>query len=1170
MKTISGNPACYLMVLASAIATCSTAWGQEEPSVASEYRGAIEPTTLAEVFGQGVRETEWRSPTQEQAGFHLPTGFSIELFASEPQIAKPLNMAFDHRGRLWISNTLEYPYPAKEGEAPRDSILILEDTDGDGVADRSQTFADQLNIPMGLLPVADGVICFSIPNIWHLKDTNGDDVADERIKLLGPFDTTRDTHGMINAMRRGSDGWIYACHGFNNQSTVTARDGSKITLISGNTFRFREDGSQIQQFTSGQVNPFGMTQDEFGNWYTADCHSKPLTALLPGGCYPSFGRPHDGMGFAPEMMSHLHGSTAISGLAYYLDAAFPKSYQRKFYSGNVMTSRINCNSIEWTGSTAHAIEQPDFLTSDDPWFRPVDIQIGPDGAMYVADFYNKIIGHYEVPLEHAGRDRTSGRIWRISYVGAGEALSRSTEKDALPSSDDNWDQSAAAKLRFERSVAAGLEPTGRLAKAIWLERTGQLDVDGLRALDLGWLDDHEATLLLRAARGWPSELQSPLREIALTSWHHNDNQRLRAAVEFLGVAGHASDVWLLLATGVDSTASQDTALLHSSRLAVRRLMQDDEILRAAEQVFSNPMPERQSERDMLLDILPGVGTPAAGQALLKYLEANAEVDEASLANTTQLLLPTLNAQGLTMRRLLGVYERASLGRPMELADRYSKLCTEFAALHGEITEPMREFGRNLIFDQLAPELARRNPTEQIRWLDGKGKSWPKQDRFLPSGKAVSLRSTHPLGETYTGRLRSEVFRCPPQLSFWIAGHNGRPDEPNDHTCSVRLIAEQTQAVLERVEPPRSDVAATVQWNLTRWQGQPVWLEIVDESPLDAYAWLAAGQFSMDSLNIDDEAPSVESLDSLLRAGCLRGHSDEAWEMLDGLQLEPRTATRLKAGLAYGAGQPFVATLFQQAAELGRFDLAASNLLDTDQSNAVQFDTLQFELAKELCASATSAQQSDLAKKWTNSATGCELAAKLIRAGYLNRFAMAGVEHLPKGVNEESLAFLQRALSELPAGASSGPPVEIRVTELDWSMAQASEGKNLFEQHCAVCHQLAGVGKTIGPQLDGAIVRGVLRLGEDILDPNRNVDQAFRQTSLLLSNGSVVAGLAQDQPDGTVRLTTADGKTTRFGSEQIEDRRTSQQSFMPSNFAELLNDQQLGSLLLFLTETSTKP
>ena len=256
------------------------------------------------------------------------------------------------------------------------------------------TFADGLNIPMGLYPYGDGVICFSIPNIWHLRDTDGDDRADSREILYGPFDCTRDTHGMCNAFNRGLDGWLYACHGFNNQSTVAGQDGHQVTMQSGNTFRVRLDGSRIEHLGHGQVNPFGMTFDRLGDLFTADCHTKPINLILPGGYHDSFGKPHDGLGYVPNIMEHLHRSTGIAGIALGEATHFPAAYQTSSFGGNVVTSRINRNRLLRRGSSITAQEEPDFLVTSDPWFRPVDLQVGPDGARYVADFYNAIIGHY--------------------------------------------------------------------------------------------------------------------------------------------------------------------------------------------------------------------------------------------------------------------------------------------------------------------------------------------------------------------------------------------------------------------------------------------------------------------------------------------------------------------------------------------------------------------------------------------------------------------------------------------------------------------------------------------------------------------------------------------------------------------------------------------------------
>jgi hypothetical protein len=170
-------------------------------------------------------------------------------------------------------------------------------------------------------------------------------------------------------------------------------------------------------FAHGQVNPFGLTFDPLGNLYSADCHTRPQYLLLRGAHYPSFGKPDDGLGFGPEMIAHDHGSTGIAGTVYYAADHFPPAYRGTLFNGNPVTNKVNHDTLEWHGSSPRAVEQPDFLTSDDPWFRPVDLVLGPDGALYLADFYNRIIGHYEVDLAHPGRDRTSGRIWRIVYRG---------------------------------------------------------------------------------------------------------------------------------------------------------------------------------------------------------------------------------------------------------------------------------------------------------------------------------------------------------------------------------------------------------------------------------------------------------------------------------------------------------------------------------------------------------------------------------------------------------------------------------------------------------------------------------------------------------------------------------------------------------------------------------
>ncbi len=422
-----------------------------------------------------IRETPALSPEAERAALHVPPGFEVQLFAAEPQINKPINLAFDAKGRLWVSSTVEYPYAAdkKRWSDPqgtrvqdsRDAIKILEDTDGDGHADKVTVFADGLNIPTGVLPWHKpehkaGCIAFSIPNIWYFADTDGDDRADHREVLFGPLGYEKDTHGMCSSFRLGLDGWIYATHGFNNTSRFEVRSDRSVRsdpsqpleFHSGNVFRFRPDGSAVEKYTSGQVNPFGLAWDRYGNLYSADCHSSPVYQLIRGAHYPSFGKPHDGLGFAPVMCQHTHGSTGICGIVYLDGGVWGPEWDDHILLGNCVTSRVNHDHVTFTGSTPKANEQLDFITSDDPWFRPVDLQLGPDNALYIADFYNKIIGHYEVPLDHQGRDKTRGRIWRVVKKTGTTKREPITSMDlndwrkALESSSPNTQRAILAKM----------------------------------------------------------------------------------------------------------------------------------------------------------------------------------------------------------------------------------------------------------------------------------------------------------------------------------------------------------------------------------------------------------------------------------------------------------------------------------------------------------------------------------------------------------------------------------------------------------------------------------------------------------------------------------------------------------------------------------------------------
>ena len=330
-------------------------------------------------------------------------------------------MAFDARGRLWVSRDRRVPLPdagrARAATRSRSSRTSADD----GRARKITTFADGLNIPIGVLPLSGRRQGRQRPGLQHPQrlppdaTRDGDGKADRREPFYATYGFA-DTHGMTNSFTWGFDGWVYACHGFTNTSTIKGADGRPITMQSGNTYRMKPDGSHLEQWTWGQVNPFGLCFDPLGNLYSCDCHSQPIYQLLRGATIPSFGKPHDGLGFGPEAITFYHDSTAIAGIAYYAADHYPPAYRDAAFIGDVVTNRVNQFRLEWHGSSPRG-DQARLPAVRRPWFRPVDVKLGPDGALYIADFYNRIIGHYEVPLTHPGRDRERGRIWRIVCRG---------------------------------------------------------------------------------------------------------------------------------------------------------------------------------------------------------------------------------------------------------------------------------------------------------------------------------------------------------------------------------------------------------------------------------------------------------------------------------------------------------------------------------------------------------------------------------------------------------------------------------------------------------------------------------------------------------------------------------------------------------------------------------
>jgi len=777
-----------------------------------------------------VRESEPLPPAEQVKKFKLPPGFSAQLIASEPVINKPMNLAFDDKGRLWCTSSAEYPWAIKpekwtspEGAlaSSKDKIVIFSDSDGDGVVDKPTVFADNLNIPIGVLPYKNGCIAWSIPNIWRLEDTDGDGKCDKRTVLFGPLGWEMDTHGMVSSLIMGPDGWIYATHGFNNTSHFEVRPennpaaanrpkkptpsaqntgvprseldyGFSLDLHSGNVFRFKPDGSAVEPYCWGQVNPFGMCQDSYGSFYTADCHSNPITALIPGAFYQSFGKPHDGMGFAPVMCEHAHGSTGLCGVVYIDGGLWGPEWNDHMLVGNCVTSRINHDKITFTGATPKANEQPDFLVSDDPWFRPVNLQIGPDGALYVADFYNRIIGHYEVPLTHPGRDRERGRIWRIVKEGAKRELQVTDE------------------MAFARQKRFGLLDEPLVKETV---RTNQARLE-------------EA--IMQPGR----KTSPPVPRMLITS---------------------------LITFGHKNT---DPTRKHAAGLAFRAELQHP----GGFEDFINNIQVSADALPQVASIIRTIQSPEASAWTLNYLLTQPQTNRAELRSTVVFLAKSLaTADEPKLISFVKQQFPNDHDTQVELAGAIRQGIARRGGKPGpEATAWLTEVAGRLFAELSATPAA-------TEWDPPVGNGWVLQQRTCDDGKVITvLSSLGNKGEEFAGRTKSSVFTCPPKFSFYLCGHRGAPNKPAHEFTFVRLL-DTAGAELIRAYPPRNDTAHRVEWDLSAHAGKQVRFEIADRDDnetKDAYAWLAAGRFD----------PPVISVPTLRGEGGLRSAAQMAGEL----------------------------------------------------------------------------------------------------------------------------------------------------------------------------------------------------------------------------------------------------------------------------------------------------
>jgi putative heme-binding domain-containing protein len=483
-------------------------------------------------------------------------GMKVNLFASEeqfPELINPVQMAFDTRGRLWVAAWSTYPH-WKPKEPMNDKLLILEDTDGDGKADRSTIFADDLHNPTGFEFWGDGVLVAMAPYLLYLKDTDGDNRADYREQVLGGLDSA-DTHHTANSFILDPGGALYFQEGTFHHSQVETPYGPPQRVANGAVFRYEPRTRKFDVYVSyGFANPHGHAFDDWGQDIVVDgTGAVPYHAALISG-QVNFPQKHSR---APQV--YQQRTRPCPGIEYLSSRHFPEAMQGNLLVANVIGFQgILQYQVQDKDSSFTAIEQEPLVSSSDPSFRPVDLEVGPDGALYFCDWQNPIIGHMQHNLRDPSRDRSHGRVYRLTAEGrsllepepiAGEPIDGLLERLKSPEARVRYrarielsgrqsDEVVAAARRWMASLDKQSSPYEHLLlEGLWVhQQHNELDVPLLERV-LASPDFRARAAATRVLCYWRDRLSNTLDLLRKLAADEHPRVRLEAvrAASFLTV-----------------------------------------------------------------------------------------------------------------------------------------------------------------------------------------------------------------------------------------------------------------------------------------------------------------------------------------------------------------------------------------------------------------------------------------------------------------------------------------------------------------------------------------------------------------------------------------------------------------------------------------------------------
>ncbi len=1177
-----------------------------------------------------VEGTSANTPEEERQAFKLPGGFVAELVTSEEQgVGKPITMAWDARGRLWTMTALEYPVDANENRpnaealyarGGKDQVMVIDHPENAG-PQTPRKFIEGLAIPLGLLPDLDGNGAFVHygSQIRHYVDTDKDGKADKFDVILEGFGI-QDSHLMPHQFEWAPGGWIYVAQGLFNDSTVRRPGG--LPFADGSTekpfkacklARFRPDGSDFELLSAGPNNIWGFFQTRAGETFLQEANDMgiPVTEFEPGAHYAT-GSKDKLRPYAPQILKSMTtgmGGSGLSGLALAEDhdSAFAKAYggDHVIYVANPITSRIQVITTKVTGNQhPEYTKREDFLVSSDPWFRPVSVHFGPDGFLYIADWYNKIISHNEVPRAHPDRDKTSGRIWRIRPVGA---------KTPVPVD--------FTKLSDDQIIELLGGPSARTAEMAWAWLGGQKKPETLAKLAKIVVDPKAiearrigALRAMELGKGITPAILKSLVEDASSAVRY---QAVRAAGE-LQIS--AADFVSIFSKFPDDASYRVRAALAN---AVRR--------------HRSPSPE-------MIALVAKLGREPleSGGIWEKYdreferylarwaMESHREETAAMLASDQSLtresrLLAILSLEPDKAAALL-VKEIPSLARPLTK--------DELSLLGSQIDQPAVLSA----FQSLLGDEARRKPVlENLTRLDAKSLANPVLATAV-SGACEALLSKSPTAEDRALALKlGRLFRLS-SLEPIIAADikdGARPEDLVQTLSALREIGSNRVELFAGLLDHANDAVRREAIGALAFSADPKTVEML------AGRWPKLPG-ALKTIAIDGMTSSKDKAAAFAKAaaaGSFPGLDAGVFEKLIAVlgSKDPSLATLMEK--TAGMFRPVIRLNGKSAARgpvdlTGAFTVETWIKLDPDidnndsllgKSGGPDFNFYQGRLhvyagkgAGNLmvanralvadvwthCAVTRDAggnfriyfdgePDQDKGKAWADPMIGLkigEASTGKVAAARYDEFRIWNVAHTAEQIRSDYRTRLDSEKREHLVGRISGDAVEAPVSEMTHDFPQLVTpaeaaavavkfakframtekpgdpvaGRATFQSTCMICHQVKGEGMQIGPDLSGVGAMGVQGILRNILDPNAQLESGYYRHDVTLTDGSLVSGFLVEETKGsiTIRPIGADPKVIPLAS--ISSHTISKRSLMPEGLIDGFSEKQVADLFSYLS------